>query len=71
MITVTQFDIALFSIVVEQLVSMCTVCLLVREKEFVDVVEMDEITLSTCDPTASLCDKSNDRTDGRAPAARS
>ena len=34
MITVTQFDIAVFSIVVEQLASVCTVCLLVREKTF-------------------------------------
>jgi hypothetical protein len=34
MITVTQFDIALFSIVVEQLASMATVCYLVREKAF-------------------------------------
>ena len=34
MITVTQMDIALFSIVVEQLVSLCTVCFLVSEKSF-------------------------------------
>lgn len=34
MVTVTQFDIAIFSIVVEQLVSVCVVCLLVREKRF-------------------------------------
>lgn len=34
MITVTQFDIAIFSIVVEQMFSVCTVCFLVREKEF-------------------------------------
>ena len=34
MITVTQFDIAVFSIVFEQLISMCTVYYLVQEKEF-------------------------------------
>ena len=34
MITVTQIDIALFSICFEQLVSVCTVCVLVREKRF-------------------------------------
>jgi len=34
MVTVTQFDIAIFSIVVEQLVSVFTVCFLVREKTF-------------------------------------
>lgn len=34
MITATQFDIAVFSIVVEQSASVCTVCLLVREKRF-------------------------------------
>ena len=34
LITVTQIDIALFSIVLEQIVSMCTVCLLVKEKRF-------------------------------------
>jgi hypothetical protein len=31
---VTQFDIAIFSIVVEQFVSMITVCYLVSEKRF-------------------------------------
>jgi hypothetical protein len=34
MITITQIDIAIFSIVVEQLVSICTVCFLVNEKIF-------------------------------------
>lgn len=34
MITITQIDIALFSIIVEQLVSICTVCFLVSEKKF-------------------------------------
>jgi hypothetical protein len=34
MITITQIDIALFSIFVEQLVSICTVCFLVSEKRF-------------------------------------
>ena len=36
MITITQFDIALFSIVVEQMASMGTVYYLVQEKEFFD-----------------------------------
>lgn len=34
LITVTQIDIAIFSIVLEQIVSMCTVCILVKEKKF-------------------------------------
>ena len=34
MITVTQFDIAIFSILVEQMMSMFTVYFLVREKQF-------------------------------------
>lgn len=34
MVTVTQFDIAIFSVVVEQLASACVVYLLVREKRF-------------------------------------
>lgn len=34
LVTVTQFHIALFSVCVEQLVSVCTVCALVREKHF-------------------------------------
>ena len=34
MITITQIDIALFSITVEQIVSICTVCMLVNEKKF-------------------------------------
>ena len=34
LITVTKIDIAVFSIVFEQIVSVCTVCLLVREKTF-------------------------------------
>ena len=34
LITVTQIDIAVFSIVVEQCLSMCTVCFLVKEKRF-------------------------------------
>ena len=34
LINVTQIDIAIFSIVVEQLISVCTVCFLVSEKRF-------------------------------------
>tara|TARA_B100000035_G_scaffold207381_2_gene177374 strand:+ start:1683 stop:1880 length:198 start_codon:yes stop_codon:yes gene_type:complete len=34
LINVTQIDIALFSIIVEQLISICTVCFLVNEKKF-------------------------------------
>lgn len=34
MITVTQFDIALFSIIIEQMASFCTVFMLVKEKRF-------------------------------------
>lgn len=34
LINVTQIDIAIFSIIVEQLISMCTVCFLVSEKRF-------------------------------------
>ena len=34
MISITQVDIALFSIMVEQLVSICTVYFLVNEKQF-------------------------------------
>ncbi len=34
LINVTQIDIALFSIVIEQLISICTVCFLVNEKKF-------------------------------------
>lgn len=34
LINVTQIDIAIFSIVVEQLISICTVCFLVSEKKF-------------------------------------
>ena len=34
LINVTQIDIAIFSIVVEQLISVCTVCFLVSEKKF-------------------------------------
>ena len=34
LINVTQIDIALFSIIVEQLISVCTVCFLVSEKKF-------------------------------------
>jgi hypothetical protein len=33
-INVTQIDIAIFSIIVEQLISICTVCFLVNEKKF-------------------------------------
>ena len=40
MITITQIDIALFSIVVEQLVSICTVYFLVSEKSFDNEGEM-------------------------------
>jgi hypothetical protein len=36
MITITQIDIALFSIIVEQMVSICTVYFLVSEKTFVN-----------------------------------
>ena len=35
MISITQIDIALFSIIVEQLVSICTVYFLVSEKKFI------------------------------------
>jgi len=34
LINVTQIDIAIFSIIVEQLISVCTVCFLVSEKRF-------------------------------------
>ena len=34
LINVTQIDIAIYSIVVEQLISVCTVCFLVNEKRF-------------------------------------
>lgn len=34
LINVTQIDIAIFSIIVEQLISVCTVCFLVSEKKF-------------------------------------
>ena len=34
MITITQIDIAIFSIIIEQLMSICTVCFLVSEKKF-------------------------------------
>ena len=44
MISITQIDIALFSIIVEQLVSICTVCFLVNEKIFAppshEIIEM-------------------------------
>lgn len=42
MITVTQFDIAIFSIVVEQFVSIGTVCMLVNEKRFDKLGELKE-----------------------------
>ena len=34
LINVTQIDIAIFSIIIEQLISVCTVCFLVSEKKF-------------------------------------
>tara|TARA_B100001778_G_C18573321_1_gene623700 strand:+ start:707 stop:1222 length:516 start_codon:yes stop_codon:yes gene_type:complete len=34
LINVTQIDIAIFSIIVEQLISICTVCFLISEKKF-------------------------------------
>ena len=34
MITITQIDIALFSVIIEQIVSICTVCFLLSEKKF-------------------------------------
>ena len=37
MISITQIDIALFSIIVEQLVSICTVYFLVSEKKFIKI----------------------------------
>ena len=36
LINVTQIDIAIFSIIVEQLISVCTVCFLVSEKKFIN-----------------------------------
>ena len=51
MITVTQFDIALFSICVEQLVSTGTVYLLVREKRF-DVPILSGTELQSHQPEA-------------------
>ena len=44
LITVTQIDIAIFSIVLEQIVSMCTVCVLVKEKRFDPNGILKEIT---------------------------
>jgi hypothetical protein len=43
LINVTQIDIAIFSIVVEQLISVCTVCFLVSEKKF----DKDGLILTT------------------------
>jgi hypothetical protein len=43
MITVTQFDIAIFSIVLEQLVSVVVVCFLVHEKRF-DAIKCKTLT---------------------------
>lgn len=43
MITVTQFDIAIFSIVLEQLVSIVVVCFLVDEKRF-DAIKCKTLT---------------------------
>lgn len=53
LITVTQIDIALFSIVVEQLVSMCTVCCLVLEKRFDAPGSISSERLKN--PSLSLC----------------
>ena len=47
MITITQIDIALYSIVVEQIVSICTVCFLVSEKTFDTNGAILEATSST------------------------
>jgi len=44
LINVTQIDIAIFSIIVEQLISICTVCFLVSEKKF---IRKDNILTST------------------------
>ena len=49
LITVTQIDIALFSIILEQLVSICTVCMLVKEKKFESNGVLN-ITSTTIDP---------------------
>ena len=52
MITISQIDIALFSIIVEQIVSICTVCFLVSEKKF----DKEGPMISTTDTTS----KNND-----------
>ena len=41
LVTVTQFDIAIFSIVVEQIASIGTVCFLVKEKKFDNILVKD------------------------------
>ncbi len=41
LVTVTQFDIAIFSIIIEQIASIGTVCLLVKEKRFDNVLIKD------------------------------
>ena len=41
LVTVTQFDIAIFSIIVEQIASIGTVCLLVKEKRFDNILIKD------------------------------
>jgi hypothetical protein len=49
MITITQIDIALYSIIVEQIVSIFTVCLLLNEKVFDKEDSMITSTLSSID----------------------
>ena len=50
LITVTQIDIAVFSIVFEQIVSVCTVCLLVREKTFNSQEQTHEFKMNPVTP---------------------
>jgi hypothetical protein len=45
LVTVTQFDIAIFSIIIEQIASIGTVCLLVKEKRFDDVLIKESETV--------------------------
>ena len=47
LITITQIYIAIFSIVLEQIVSMCTVCILVKEKKFYPSGELKVTTTNS------------------------
>ena len=60
MITVTQFDIAIFSIVVEQFVSMMTVCFLVSEKRFDGQLQLPAEPIDTSTEMVTVAKRASD-----------